>query len=140
MAKRIALYDYIEADHIDVSNMCRSIDFTSEHAREDVSGFSASGSDEFLAGRTTQGVTLEIFGMRGANESHQVFYPLHRDKSIFPFVWRANVNSAVSATNPELRGNVQALTYGEGAVRGEVETHTVELTPADSTGLVFYET
>ena len=139
MAKRIALYDYIEVDQVDVSNMCRSIEFTSEHAREDVSGFSASGADEFLAGRTTQGVTLEIFGMRGSNESHQVFYPLHRDKTIVEFVWRASRDS-VSATNQELRGNVQILTYGEGAARGEVETHTVELTTADSTGLVFYST
>ena len=139
MAKRIALYDYIEVDQVDVSNMCRSIEFTSEHAREDVSGFSASGADEFLAGRTTQGVTLEIFGMRGSNESHQVFYPLHRDKTIVEFVWRASRDS-VSATNQELRGNVQILTYGEGAVRGDVEAHTVELTTADSTGLVFYST
>ena len=139
MTKRIALYDYIEVDQVDVSNMCRSIEFTSEHAREDVSGFSASGADEFLAGRTTQGVTLEIFGMRGSNESHQVFYPLHRDKTIVEFVWRASRDS-VSATNQELRGNVQILTYGEGATRGDVEAHTVELTTADSTGLVFYST
>lgn len=139
MAKRIALNDYIEVDQVDVSNMVRSISFTSEHAREDVSGFSASGADEFLAGRTTQEVTLEVFGMRGSNESHQVFYPIHRDKTIVEFNWKAS-RDAVSATNPELRGNVQILTFGEGATRGEVETFNVTLTAADSTGLVFYAT
>lgn len=140
MSKRIALHDFIEVDHVTLSNFARSVSFSSEHAREDVSGFSASGSDEFLAGRTTQSFTVEFFGSRGSNEANQVIYPLHRDKTVFPVVWRAEVGDSVSATNPELRGNVQALTFNPSATRGEVETFTVEFTAADSTGLVYYET
>lgn len=140
MSKRIALHDYIEIDHVELSNFARSVSFSSEHSREDVSGFSASGADEFLAGRTTQEFTVEFFGSRGSNEANQVIYPLHRDKSTFPIVWRAEVGSGVSATNPELRGNCQALTFNPGATRGEVETFTVTFTAADSTGLVYYET
>src|SRR4051812_1722159 len=111
MAKRIALYDYVEIDHVNLSNFTSEIGFSSEHAKEDVSGFNAAGSDEFLAGRTTQGFTATFFGSSGSNEANQTIYPLHRDKTVFPVVWRENVNSAVSATNPELRGNVQALTF-----------------------------
>jgi hypothetical protein len=140
MSKRIALYDYVEVDHVDLSNFCSAINSNSEHAREDVSGFSASGSDEFLAGRTTQDVTGEFFGSGGSNEAFQVLQPLHRDKSIFPIRWRKNVNAGVSATNPELRGNVQLLTFPQGATRGEVEKFSCTFTPADATGLVWYET
>ncbi len=139
MSKRIALNDYIEIDHVDLSTFFRTFGFSSEHAREDVSGFSASGSDEFLAGRTTQSVSGEVFGARGANESFQVLQPLHRDKSIFPIVWRTS-RSGVGATNPELRGNAQLLTFTLTATRGEVEVWTAEFSAADSTGFVFYET
>jgi hypothetical protein len=140
MSKRVALHDFIEIDNVDLSQYCRSVRFNSEHQQIDVSGFTASGADEFLAGNTVQSVELEMFGSYGSTEVHQVLYPLHRDRSVFDFVWRPNMNSAVSATNPELRGSVQALTYGPGASRGEADTFTVTLTAADADGLEFFAT
>jgi hypothetical protein len=140
MAKRIALKDYVEVDNVDLSNFARSVEFSSEHERVDASGFNSTGANEFLAGQTTQEVTVEFFGARGANESHQVLYPLHRDRTAFDFVWRADMTASVSATNPELRGSVQLLTFSEGATRGEVETWQATFTAADSTGLVYYST
>lgn len=140
MSKRIALKDFVEVDHVDLSDFAHSVKFTSTHAQEDVSGFNASGRDEYLAGRTTQSITVSFFGSYGTNEVHQVLYPLHRDKSIFTFKWRPDQVAGVGATNPELRGNVQALDYSPGADRGAVDTFDVTFTCADSTGLVFYET
>ena len=140
MSKRIALSDFIEVDHVDLSDFARSVQLTSDHAQEDVSGFNASGRDEYLAGRTTQSLTVEFFGSYGSGEVHQTLYELHRDKTIFTVKWRPNQNAGVSSTNPELRGNVQALTYGPGAQRGNVDAFSVTFTCADSTGLVYYET
>jgi len=140
MAKRIALKDSVEVDGQDLSNDCRSVDFTSEHAREDVSGFNATGASEYLAGITTQSVTCEFFGDYSAAGTHQVLYPIHRDREIVTFAWRHDQTTAVSATNPELRGNVQVLTYSPGATRGETEAFSVEFTAADETGLQFYDT
>lgn len=140
MAKRIALYDYIEIDNVNLSNFARSLEFTSEDDRVDASGFSATGASEFLAGERVQEVTIEFMMGRGSNETHQVLYPLHRDRSTFDFVWRANVNAAVSATNPELRGQAILPNYGEGATRGELETASLTFLAGDATGFVFYST
>lgn len=140
MAKRIALKDFIEVDNVDLSNFARSVSFSSEHAREDVSGFNATGADEFLAGRTTHEVTVEFFGSYGSGEVHQTLYPLHRDKSIFDFAWRPDQTAGVSSTNPELRGSVQALTYSPGATRGDVDAFSVTFSAADEDGLTFFYT
>lgn len=139
--KRIALYDYVEIDQISfASGFVRSIEFTSEDEQVDASGFSATGVDEILAGRRTRSVTVEFFMTRAANEVHQVLYPLHRDKTIFEFVWRANQNSSVSATNPELRGNVTLPSWTEGATRGEVEVASLTFISDPTTPLEFYAT
>ena len=37
MAKRIALKDHVSVDAVDLSNFCRSVEFSSEHERVDVS-------------------------------------------------------------------------------------------------------
>lgn len=140
MSKRIALKDFVEVDNVDLSDFFRAIGYSSEHAEEDVSGFNSTGADEFLPGRTTQEVTGEVFGSYGSNEIHQVLYPLHRDKSTFYFRWRPDSSASVSATNPELRGNVKLYNYAPGATRGDVDAFNVTFRSADSTGLVWYET
>lgn len=139
MPKRIALKDLVEVDGQDLSGFCRQVGYSSEHAQEDVSGFSETGSDEFLAGRTTQSFTAEFFGSYGTNEVHQTLYPIHRDKSVVPIKWRPDKTADVSATNPELRGNAQILTYPPGATRGSVEAFSVTFSAADADGLVFHD-
>jgi len=137
MPKRIALKDSVEVDSVDLSNFARSVAFSSEHARIDVSGFNATGTDEFLAGSTTQSVTVEFFGSYGSGEAHQTLYPIHKDREVVAFAWRPDQTAAVSATNPSLEGNVQILTYAPGATRGDAETYSVEFTAADEAGLAF---
>jgi hypothetical protein len=140
MAKRIALFDFISVDGHDISNFCRSYNFTSEHEQVDVSGFSASGANESLAGQTVQSVELEVFGSYGANEVYDILYPIHRDRSVVAFIHYPNQNLPVSGTNPQLSGNVQILTWAEGATRGEVEAFPVTLAAADEDGLVYSDT
>ena len=82
MAKRIALKDHILVDAVDLSNFARSVEFSSEHERIDVSGFSATGANEYLAGQTEQAVTVEFFGSYGATEVHATLYPIHRDREV----------------------------------------------------------
>lgn len=140
MGKRIALTDYIEVDGVDLSYFARSVAFTSADDQVDVSGFNATGTDESLAGKRARSVTVE-FGMgRGSNEPHQVLYPLHKNRSEFDFVWRSDVNNAVGATNPELRGTVILPQYDEGAVRGDYETASLTFVSQGDDGLEFYET
>ena len=137
MPKRIALKDSVEVDSVDLSNFCRSVEFTSEHARVDVSGFNATGTDEFLAGSTTQSVTCEFYGSYGTGEVHATLYPIHANRDVVAFAWRPDQTAAVSASNPSLEGNVQVLTYSPGATRGDADTYSVEFTAADPAGLAF---
>lgn len=140
MSKRIALKDSVKVDTTDLSNFARSVALTSEHAREDVSGFNATGASEYLAGITTQSVTVEFFGSYGSGEVHQTLYPIHKNRTIVPFAWRPDQTAVASATNPELRGNVQVLSYNPNVSRGSVEAFSVEFTAADSAGLAYFTT
>src|SRR5580765_3669267 len=140
MGKRIALKDSVVVGTTDLSNLSRSVRVSSEHAREDVSGFSATATNEYLAGPTDQSVTVEFFGSYGAGEVHQTLYPIHQSRSVVAFKWRPDQTASISATNPEFRGNVQLFTYGPGGVRGDVDTFEVTFNAADSTGLAFYTT
>jgi hypothetical protein len=140
MAKRIALKDSVKVDSNDLSNFARHVEFSSEHDRIDVSGFNATGANEYLAGQTTQSVTVEFFNGYGAAEPHTILYPIHKNKTIVPFTWRPDQTAVVSATNPELRGNVQLLTYNPAADRGAEETWSAEFVAADPTGLAYFTT
>ena len=124
-------------DAVDLSNFARSVEFSSEHERVDVSGFNATGANEYLAGQTEQSVSVEFFGTYGAGEVHQTLYPIHRDREVVAFEWRADQTAAVSATNPQLEGNVQLLTYSPSATRGEEEAWTAEFVAADTAGLAY---
>jgi hypothetical protein len=140
MGKRIALKDAVSVDAVDLSNLARGVTFSSEHSQEDVSGFSATGVNEYLAGPTTQSVTVTFFGSYGTGEVHATLYPIHRDRETVPFAWRPDQTTVVSATNPELRGNVMLYTYGPGATRGDVDTFDATFVSADADGLQFFDT
>ena len=140
MPKRIALNDFVEVDSVDLSNFARQVQFSSEHNRVDVSGFSASGTNEYLAGATEQSVTVEFFCPNGTGEVHATLYPIHQTKAIVPFKWRPDQNSPAAVDNPELRGNVQVYTYGPGATRGSEDAFQVTFNAADEDGLQYFTT
>jgi len=137
MPKRVAFKDHVSVDGTDLSDFARSVQFNSQHNRVDVSGFNPTGASEYLAGTTDQSVTVEFYGSYGTGEVHQTLYPIHANRDIVAFQWRQDQTTAISATNPELRGNVQVLTYSPTATRGDAETYSVEFTAADPAGLAF---
>ena len=137
MPKRIALKDSVFVDTSDLSNWARAVEFSSEHDRIDVSGFNATGAKEYLAGATEQSVTVEFFSGYGAGEPHTILYPIHKNRTTVAFKWRPDQTAPVSATNPELRGNVQLLTYNPSVTRGEEEAWEAEFVAADPAGLAY---
>ena len=48
MSKRIALKDSVMVDTTDLSDFSRTVRFSSEHNQVDVSGFNATGANEYL--------------------------------------------------------------------------------------------
>ena len=106
-----------------------------------MSGFTATGANEYLAGQTEQSVTCEFFGGYGATEVHQTLYPIHANREVVAFAVAGRPDRRrLSATNPELRGNVQLLTYNPSATRGEAETWEATFVAADSAGLTYHTT
>jgi hypothetical protein len=93
-----------------------------------------------LAGITTQSVTAEFFDSYGTGEVHATLYPIHKNRTIVPLAIRPDQTTVVSATNPELRGNVQVLSFNPGVTRGDTDAFSVEFTAADAAGLAFFTT
>ena len=80
MPKRIALSDFVEVDSVDLSNVARQVQFTASHTLVDVSGFKATGANEYLAGATDQSVSVDFYGSYGTGEVHETLYLIHKDK------------------------------------------------------------
>jgi hypothetical protein len=129
--KKIALHDKITVDGQDMSNAFDTFGFSSEHASVPASGFSVSGTDENLAGTTTQTLEGEAFL---TSESYGILYYLHVNRTIFPLQWQPD--GLVDSTRETYSGNVQLLTFTPAATRGEVYKMTCTFSAADATGIV----
>ncbi len=134
-----ALYDYIEIDGHDVGNFFSEIGFDFNDEQLDGSGFSASGTDELIAGKRVQAVNGTLFDTKDAGGSWDVLYRIYRDRLTVAFKHRDNQNLPVSATNPSLEGNIKILSWGGGGTRGQMRTFPVVLT-ADDAGLEYTTT
>lgn len=139
MGKRIALKDYVEIDGKDLSNFFSAIGFSSSDTQEDVSGFNANGTSEFLSGARTQQLTGTIFGAYGAGETWDALWHLHRDRSVFTVKWRPDGSQAVSATNPQVVGNAIIPDWAPGATRGSADSFPVTFVAADAAGFTYVE-
>jgi hypothetical protein len=126
----IARHDKITIDWTDVSNSFREFGFSSEHAQEDVSGFSATGNDEFLPGATTQQFTGEAFY---TEELAAIVQPLHANRTICTIAWQPNGLS--DATREIYSGECVINQFGPANTRGSVSVMPFTATPADATGI-----
>lgn len=139
MSKGPALYDYIEIDGHDVGNSFSEIGYDFVDEEEDVSGFSATGLDETVAGKRVQTVTGTIFMDFDAGKSWDILYDIYKNRSVVTFKTRPNQNLPVSATNPSLEGNVTIREWHGGGTRGAVRSFPITL-KSDVTGLEFVTT
>jgi NADPH-dependent ferric siderophore reductase len=139
MAKEIALKDAVEVDSVDLSNLTRAINPVSEMTTVDASGFNATGSDENLVGNRVSSVTATFFDTKDTGEVHATLWPPHFARDIVELKTRHDQTAAVSAANPELRGNVYVRTYSPTRTRGDVATFDVEFIAADPDGLQWFD-
>jgi hypothetical protein len=128
--KQIAKSDKITIDGTDVSNSFREFGYSSEHSKEDVSGFSATGTDEFLPGATTQGFSGEAFY---TEELALIVEPLHRNRTQCVITWQPN--GLVDATREIYSGTCTIDTFGPTDTRGSVMVMPFAATPALAAGI-----
>lgn len=129
MGKEVVLYDKITVDGTEISMYCRGVESESTNEQIDDSGFSATGNDEFLAGKRTQSVTLDIMA---GSEVMDLLEGLHTSRDVFPFIWQPH--GLVDSARRKLTGNAQLLTYSPGGSRGEVRSMSAQFTAGDSDG------
>lgn len=137
MTKSLALTDFVEVDGSDLSGDCRSFDVSDENNQVDVSGFNATGTDEFLLGTRAQSATGEFFV---TDSTHDVLYTAYRNRTPVTLKHRKDQVAGVSSSNPELQGNVYVRNWSPVATRGDAHVASVDFIPSDSTGLVWSTT
>lgn len=137
MAKYLFTDGYVVVNGVNLSNHAFRMDTPQENERVDVSGFSSTGTKEYLAGQKEESVTIGFLQDFGAALVHATLEPLFRNRTIHLVELRPT-SAAVSATNPKLSGSVQLLSYnglsGELNSRGETEA---TFTPATQAGLTW---
>ena len=128
--KLIARHDKITIGGTDVSNSFREFGFTGEHTEEDVSGFSVSGQDETLAGRTATGFNGEAFY---TEELVAIVGPLFFNRSTTTITWQPN--GLIDATREIYTGVCQIMTFGPTNTRGSVSTMPFSARAATEAGI-----
>jgi len=128
--KQIARSDRITIDGTDVSNAFRQFGFSSEHTEEDVSGFSASGADENLPGRTAQSFTGEAFY---TEELAALVYPIHANREVVEITWQPD--GLNDSTREVYVGNCIIYQFGPANTRGSVSVMPFTARAADEDGI-----
>lgn len=128
--KKIAKYDKITIDGVDVSNSFRQFSYTSEHSEEDVSGFSATGTDETLPGSTAQAFVGEAFY---TEELAAIVEPLHRNRTNTVIAWQPD--GLVDSTREIYTGTCTINQFGPSNTRGSVMTMPFNAKPSTSAGI-----
>jgi hypothetical protein len=129
--KDIARHDEILIDNEDCSNAFRSFNFSSEHTKEIVTGFSVTGNEESLPGATTQQFTGEAYY---TPELYAILYPLHANRTIFPV--QHQPDGLVDNTRETYIGNCTLNSFNPNAEVGGVRVMQLAFDPADATGIV----
>jgi hypothetical protein len=107
-----------------LSDHAFSLDTPSEKEEVDVSGFSSTGTREFLPGLADQSIEVGFLQDFGTNSVHQTLEPLYRAGSAFPFFVQPDSDAGTSATNPIYGGTASLYSYnglaGELNARSEI--------------------
>lgn len=128
--KKIAKYDKITIDDVDVSNSFREFGTTSEHSEEDVSGFSATGNDETLPGSTAQSFVGEAFN---TEELGAILQPLHANRTICSVAWQPD--GLIDPTREIYYGECTINVWSPSNTRGSAMTTPFSARPADANGI-----
>jgi hypothetical protein len=110
---------------VDLSQFAFSLDTPDEREEVDVSGFSPTGTREYLPGQRDQTITVGFLQGFGTGEPHRVLEPLYSGGSLFPILIQPDKTAAVGPANPTFGGTASIYAYnglsGELSARGEIE-------------------
>lgn len=135
MAKYLFTNGKVVVNGVDLSDHAFRISTPDEREEVDVSGFSPTGTREFLPGVRDQSITVGFLQDFAAGEVHATLQPLYAGGSVFPVYVVPDATAGTSATNPLYGGTASLYGYtgldGELNARGELE---VTFRPASGAG------
>jgi len=140
MAKSLATDWKVVANGVVLSDHAFDVQIADEKDRVDVSGFSPTGTREFLPGLAEQGVDVQFladFKSAAAGAVHATLYPLYTGGSSFPFYVQPDSDAGTSATNPIYGGTAQIFSYPMGATLNERLEQTVSFAPAPNSSFAW---
>lgn len=135
MAKFILTDGKVVVNNKNLSDHAFSLDTPSEKEEVDVSGFSATGTREFLPGIADQSIEVGFLQDFGTNSVHQTLEPLYRLGSAFPFFVQPDSDAGTSSSNPIYGGTASLYAYNglSGELNGRAElTATFRPAPGSS--------
>jgi hypothetical protein len=128
----------VMVNSVDLSSFAFSLDTPDEREQVDVSGFSATGTREYLPGQREQTITVGFLQGFGTNEPHRVLEPLYTAGTTFPITVQVDKTAAVGPGNPTFGGTAAIYAYnglaGQLSARGEI---TATFRPASGAGFAW---
>lgn len=115
---------------VNLSDHAFDVQIGDEAERVDVSGFSPSGTREYLPGLKDQSVTVQFLMDFGTASVHQTIQPLYSGGSIFQFYVQPDSDAGTSTTNPIYGGSASVYSYPPSATLNERGELTIEFRPA----------
>jgi hypothetical protein len=119
---------------VDLSSHAFNVDTPSVKEQVDVSGFSTTGTREYLPGLADQTITVQFENDFAALSVHATLQPLFQSGATF-LVWVCPTSAAPSATNPAYGGQACLFDYNglSGALNARSEiTATFKPAPGSS--------
>jgi hypothetical protein len=127
--------DKIVVNNVDLSDHGFGVDTPSEKEQIDVSGFSPTGTREFLPGLAEQTIECKFLQDFASAKVHATLYPLYTSGTAFKIYVMPDATAGTSATNPLYGGSATLYSYnglsGDLNSRGEI-TATFKPAPGSS--------
>lgn len=130
MAKVLSTNWKVVVNSVDLSDHAFDVQIVDTKDRVEVSGFSKTGSREFLPGLRDQTVTIQMLQDRAAGKVFQTINPLFTAGSAFPFYVQPDATAGTDSANLLYGGTAQVFQSPASATLNQREEATYEFSPA----------
>jgi hypothetical protein len=130
MPKFISTDWKVVVNSVDLSNHAFDVQIANERDQVDVSGFSPTGTREFLPGVKDQGITVSFLNDFAAGSVHATIWPLWEGGSSFVVLVQPDSDAGTTSSNPTYSGTANVFTYPTSATLNERSEAVIEFKPA----------
>jgi hypothetical protein len=137
MAKGAATDWKVVANNVNLSSWAFDVSIDDTKDRLEVSGFSPTGTREYVPGLAEQTVTVQMRNDMGAGGPFATLRLLYEGGSVFPFFVQRDSDAGTSATNMIYGGSASMYSFPMQATLNEVEEVSYEFAPASNSSFTW---